>query len=100
MLIFFQGFGVSAGLIMAIGAQNSFVLSQGVRKQHVLLIPFICSVCDAILICTGAAGVGTFVASNPQISYYTAIGGSIFLFCYGIKSLNSAIRGSATAPFA
>lgn len=54
--------------------------------------------CDAILICAGAAGVGTFVASNPQISYYAAIGGSIFLFCYGIRSLHSAIRGSAESP--
>lgn len=95
MVPFIQGFGIGAGLIIAIGAQNSFVLSQAVRKQHLFLIPFICSVCDALLISLGASGVGTFVSSNPEIAYYAALGGSLFLFWYGWKALLSAFRSSS-----
>jgi len=95
MLTFFQGFGIGAGLIIAIGAQNSFVLSQAVRKQHIILIPLICTLCDVFLICAGVAGIGTYVASNPKISHYAAIGGAIFLFWYGLKSLRSALRKTA-----
>ncbi len=95
MIPFLQGFGIGAGLIIAIGAQNSFVLTQGVKKQHIFLIPFICSLCDALLILAGAAGVGTFVASKPQIAYYAGIGGALFLFWYGLKSLISAFNGTA-----
>jgi len=90
-----QGFGIGAGLIIAIGAQNSFVLSQGVRKQYIFVIPLICSLCDAVLICAGAAGVGTFVASRPHIAYYAGIGGALFLFWYGLKSLLAAFNGNA-----
>jgi L-lysine exporter family protein LysE/ArgO len=89
MLPFFQGFGIGAGLIIAIGAQNSFVLTQGVRKQHIYLIPLICSICDIILIIAGAAGIGSIVASYPKVSYYAGIAGAFFLFWYGLKSLMS-----------
>ncbi len=95
MVPFIQGFGLGAGLIIAIGAQNSFVLSQGVRKQHTFIIPLICSLCDALLICAGAAGVGTFVSSHPHIAHYAAIGGALFLFWYGLKSLISAFNGDS-----
>lgn len=95
MIQFMQGFGIGAGLIIAIGAQNSFVLSQGVRKQYIFVIPLICSLCDAVLICAGAAGVGTFVASRPHIAYYAGIGGALFLFWYGLKSLLAAFNGNA-----
>lgn len=90
MIPFFQGFGIGAGLIIAIGAQNSFVLAQGVRKQYIYLIPLICTLCDAVLICAGTAGVGTYVAANPEIRYYSALAGALFLFWYGLKSLYSA----------
>ena len=95
MIPFFQGFGISAGLIIAIGAQNSFVLSQAVRRQHIFLIPLICSVCDAMLIGLGAAGLGSFVASHPRIGKAAAISGAVFLFCYGLKSLLSALKNSS-----
>lgn len=96
MIPFFQGFGIGGGLIIAIGAQNSFVLSQGVRRQHFLLIPFICSICDIALICAGAAGIGSYVAAHPQVSHYAALGGTVFLFWYGLRSLHSALRNTAS----
>jgi len=90
MIAFFQGFGIGGGLIAAIGAQNSFVLAQGVKKQYVFLVPLLCSIIDIVLIVSGTAGVGTFVSTHPKIAYYAAIGGALFLTGYGIKSLHSA----------
>lgn len=95
MVPFFQGFGIGAGLIIAIGAQNSFVLTQGVRRQYLFLIPLICALCDALLICAGAAGVGSFVAAHPQIGYYAGIGGAVFLFWYGLRALLKVFSDTA-----
>lgn len=95
MAVFLNGFGTGAGLIIAIGAQNAFVLSQGVRRQYVWVVVVICAACDALLIFAGAAGVGTLVVSNPAIKEVTAIGGALFLFFYGVQSLRSAITGGA-----
>lgn len=92
MLPFFQGFGIGAGLIIAIGAQNAFVLSQGVKKQCQWIVPLICSICDAVLILAGAAGVGSFIAANPEIAIFAGRGGAIFLFFYGARSLFSVFR--------
>lgn len=90
---FLKGFGTSAGLIIAIGAQNAFVLSHGVRRDHHLVIPLICSFFDALLITVGILGVGTAVASNPVLAKAAAWGGAAFLFWYGIGSFRSAIKG-------
>jgi len=90
---FLQGFGISAGLIAAIGAQNAFVLSQSVRRNHHMMIALICSLCDAILITVGIAGVGTLVASRPFLMQLAAWGGAAFLFWYGTGALRSALRG-------
>ena len=79
MIAFFQGFGIGGSLIAAIGAQNSFVLAQGVRKQYILLVPLLCSIIDILLIAAGTAGVGTFVSSHPEIAIYAAVGGALFL---------------------
>ena len=94
MFTFFQGFTIGGGLITAIGAQNSFVLSQGVKRQFVFVVPLICALCDIVLIFAGAAGVGTIIASRPQITLYAAAFGAMFLFCYGLRSLISAFRPS------
>lgn len=91
MIVFFQGFGIGGGLIAAIGAQNSFVLAQGVRKQYIFIVPLLCSIVDIALIATGTAGVGSFVSKHPQIAYYASIGGTLFLAGYGLKSLYSAL---------
>ncbi|MCP4120109.1 MAG: amino acid transporter [Desulfobacteraceae bacterium] len=91
-MAFVKGFGVGAGLIVAIGAQNAFVLSQGIRRNHVIVIPLICSVCDAILITCGICGVGSLVASTPGLAKITAWGGALFLFWYGLNALRSAMK--------
>jgi len=95
LLTFFKGFGTGAGLIIAIGAQNAFVLSQGVKKNHFILIPLICAVCDALLIILGVTGMGALIASNKTLSLVAGIGGAIFLFLYGIGSFRSAFRGGS-----
>jgi L-lysine exporter family protein LysE/ArgO len=93
LLTFLKGMGTGGGLIIAIGAQNAFVLSQGVRKNHYILIPLICAVCDAILVAVGVAGFGSFIASSKVLSQVASIGGAVFLFCYGIRSFRSALKG-------
>ena len=95
MLTFVQGFGTGAGLIIAIGAQNAFVLSQGVRKNYNWLVAAICSICDALLILLGAAGVGSLVANNPSLRIIAGWGGALFLFYYGCRALRSAINPGA-----
>jgi L-lysine exporter family protein LysE/ArgO len=95
VLPFYQGLGIGAGLIIAIGAQNAFVLSQGVKRQYQWSIALICSACDAVLILAGVAGVGAFIASHPQVALYTGRCGAAFLFCYGLRALIAAFRNNA-----
>lgn len=90
---FLQGAGVGAGLIVAIGAQNTFVLSQGVRRNYPLLIALICWWCDCVLILAGMAGLGSAVSTHPQWMRLAAWGGAAFLLVYGLRSLRSAIIG-------
>ncbi|MBC2706029.1 LysE/ArgO family amino acid transporter [Desulfobacula sp.] len=93
LLTFLKGFGAGSGLIIAIGAQNAFVLSHGVRKNHYIIIPLICAVCDTLLIILGITGMGTLIASSKSLSLIAGIGGAGFLFIYGIGSFRSAIKG-------
>ncbi len=95
LLTFLKGFGTGSGLIIAIGAQNAFVLSQGVRKNHYIIIPLICAVCDALLIILGVTGMGTLIASSQTLSLIAGIGGAGFLFIYGIGSFRSAVKGGS-----
>ena len=92
---FIQGFGAGGGLIVAIGAQNAFVLSQGVRGNHHVTIAFICILCDAIFITAGVAGIGGSVSANPILAQWVAWGGAGFLFVYGCGSLRSAVKGGS-----
>ena len=87
---FFQGFGTGGGLIVAIGAQNAFVLSQGIRKNYPLVIAAICIFFDALFITLGVTGIGTAVASSPVLSRIAAWGGAAFLFLYGFGAFRSA----------
>ena len=92
---YIQGMGTGAGLIVAIGAQNSFVLSQGVRKNFHWVVALICALCDIVLIFAGAAGLGTVIAENTQLAWYTGWLGVLFLFGYGLRALRSAMVGGA-----
>ena len=89
------GFGTGLSLIVAIGAQNAFVLRQGIRRDTVLAVVAICAVSDAILISFGVGGVGAVVTAWPAA--LTAIGlvGGGFLLCYGILAARRALRTSS-----
>jgi L-lysine exporter family protein LysE/ArgO len=87
-----KGFGLGAGLIIAIGAQNAYVLRQGIRREHVLLIATICFLCDATLISIGAAGFGYLVSSVPSLERSAAWGGAAFLAAYGLRAFYSAYK--------
>jgi L-lysine exporter family protein LysE/ArgO len=91
---FFAGFSLSLSLILAIGSQNAFVLKQGIKKQHVLLVCTLCALSDAILISLGIAGFGVVVNEYPLIETYARYGGAAFLLVYSILSFKSAFSES------
>jgi L-lysine exporter family protein LysE/ArgO len=86
------GFALGASFIVAIGAQNAFVLKQGLQRSHVLAVVTVCTGVDWTLITLGALGVGTFIARYPVITLVTSIGGAIFLFVYGVLSFRAALH--------
>ncbi len=94
MSSFLAGFSLGLSLILAIGAQNAFVLKHGLKKQHVFLVSFICALSDALLITLGVSGFGLIIEAYPSIEMLARYGGAVFLTIYGIKSFNSAIRHS------
>ncbi len=67
LLPMFQGFVVGASLIMPIGAQNAYVLSRGIRRQHHLLVAGLCLFCDLVLIVIGVFGGGRWLGSVPLL---------------------------------
>ncbi len=89
------GFALGFSLILAIGAQNAFVLRQGLRQQNVLPVCLTCAVSDAILIAAGVAGFGTLAQAAPWFETLMRYGGALFLTWYGLRSLNSAWKGGA-----
>ncbi|HNX70336.1 LysE/ArgO family amino acid transporter [Rivihabitans pingtungensis] len=97
--VFFQGLAVSAGLIVAIGAQNAFVLAQGVRGAHRLQIALACASSDALLIALGVGGAGALIASQPALLALARWGGAAFLLVYAAMALRRAWHGeSMTLP--
>lgn len=92
-----SGFLLSTALIMAIGAQNLFVLRQGLRREHVGAIVLFCGAADALLIMAGVAGVGAFLAAVPQLTTLLALAGSAFLAWYGIRALRRIAAAEAMA---
>lgn len=91
----FKGFLMGAGLIMAIGAQNAFVLKQGLKKNHLFLTAITCAISDSILIVLGVTGIGFVQDGSALIENILRWGGALFLFGYGIKSFISALRPNA-----
>ncbi|THB64725.1 MAG: amino acid transporter [Desulfovibrio sp.] len=92
---YLQGMGIGAGQIIAIGAQNAFVLSQSIRRNHHLTVCLVCTLCDAALITLGVLGAGSLVASNPALLRPAALAGALFLAWYGLTALRSAVQGGA-----
>ena len=82
-------------VIVAIGSQNAFVLSQGVRRNHHCIIALICIICDAVFISAGVTGFGRAVSTSSTLSQWVAWGGAGFLLFYGFGSLRSAIGGGS-----
>jgi L-lysine exporter family protein LysE/ArgO len=91
--IFFQGFLLQASLILALGAQNIFVLDSGLRKQRHLLVAFVSSVCDTLLVLVGVLGVATVFVQLPILKMTLGIIGVGFLFFYGFMKLKEAKKG-------
>lgn len=91
---FLHGFVVCFGMIVSIGAQNAFLLKQGILKQHVFWIAFICFLCDVVLMTLGVLGLGSIIAQSPISSLILAIIGAVFLFTYGSRSFITAYRGT------
>lgn len=92
---FTTGFGVSLSLILAIGAQNAFVLRQGIRNEHVLPVVLACALSDAILISFGVGGFREILAGAPWIDPLLRYGGAAFLAWYGACNLRSAFRATS-----
>jgi L-lysine exporter family protein LysE/ArgO len=86
------GFSLGFSLILAIGAQNAFVLKQGLKGEHVFLVCLICAASDAILILVGVSGFHVLVASFPSLVTIARFGGAAFLLVYGLLSFYNAIR--------
>ena len=78
----FFGFTTGLSLIIAIGAQNAFVLREGTRKEHVFITALVCSLSDAVLIAAGASGMGALVERAPLLLMIARIGGFVFLASY------------------
>jgi len=87
-----SGFVLGAGLIVAIGAQNAFVLRQGIRREQVLAVVAVCVACDWTLITAGALGFGSVIAHFPVVTAIAAWGGAAFLGVHGVLALRSALR--------
>jgi L-lysine exporter family protein LysE/ArgO len=97
---FLSGFALSAALIVAIGAQNLFVLRQGLRAEHVGPIVLFFGLSDALLIAAGVSGVGAFLAAAPQLTTALALGGAAFLGWYGFTALRRMASPSSLSAAA
>jgi L-lysine exporter family protein LysE/ArgO len=88
---FTTGFALSATLIIAIGAQNAFVLRQGIRREHVAPIVAFCAIADLLLIAVGVAGLAGILGDSPTLVALLTIAGSAFLVWYGIRAMRRAL---------
>jgi len=86
------GFATGGSLIVAIGAQNTFVLRQGLRQEHVLPIVALCATADAALIVAGVAGLGEFIRAAPAALVGLRFAGAAFLGVYGAMALRRALE--------
>ena len=94
MLAITTGFASGLALIIAIGAQNAFVLRQGLRRQNIFAVVLFCAVADAILIGAGILGLGAVIESVPWLLVVLRFGGAAYLVWFGISSIRRAISPS------
>ncbi|MFM2596321.1 LysE/ArgO family amino acid transporter [Vibrio harveyi] len=92
--VLLQGFGLGATMIIPIGAQNAYVLNQGIKRQHHLTTATICSILDMIFISLGIFGGGAILSQNEILLTSVTLGGIAFLSVYGLLSLKSAFKPS------
>ncbi len=90
-----EGFAISLGLIVAIGAQNAFVLRQGLIRSHIFVVCCICAISDATLIAAGVLGVGAWLAEYEQGAFWISMAAIVFLVFYGILRVRSALDPEA-----
>jgi len=95
MLAIIPGFLTGLSLIIAIGAQNAFVIRQGLTKKYVLLTVLICAFSDALLIALGASGLGALIKSNKNILEVVRWFGVVYLLWFAIKSARSVFRNAS-----
>jgi L-lysine exporter family protein LysE/ArgO len=86
------GLGLGLSLIVAIGAQNAFVLRQGLRLEHVGTVVAVCAASDAVLICAGVLGAGALLLAHPDLLTAVCFGGAAFLLTYGAMAARRALR--------
>lgn len=92
--VFLQGLALSLGLIVAIGAQNAFVLRQGLRREHVGSVVLFCVMADALLILAGVLGMAQALGERPSLARFLALAGAAFLLLYGVQALRRARHSS------
>jgi L-lysine exporter family protein LysE/ArgO len=90
-----SGFLVGLSLILAIGAQNAFVLRQGLRREHVGAVVLACGLSDAVLMTAGVLGFGALSEAMPWLGNAMRLGGAAFLIVYGALRFRAALRGGA-----
>jgi L-lysine exporter family protein LysE/ArgO len=96
--VFAQGLSLSFGLIVAIGAQNAFVLRQGLRREHVGSVVLFCALADGVLIAAGVLGMAQALGERPALARALALVGAAFLATYGWRALQRARQPQALAP--
>ncbi|MFM7531432.1 MAG: LysE/ArgO family amino acid transporter [Rubrivivax sp.] len=87
-----QGFALGLSLIVAIGAQNAFVLRQGLRREHVGAVVALCAAADAALIAAGVLGMAQALGRSPDLARVLALAGAAFLAVYGWRALRRAVQ--------
>ena len=92
------GFTAGLALIVAIGAQNAFVLRQGLAREHVGLVVAVCAVSDALLIVAGVTGIGAIVRDSPALLRGLVVVGALYLAGFGVRSLLRARRPGVLVP--
>lgn len=98
MLALITGFTTSLSLIVAIGAQNAFVIRQGLLRSHVLLVVAFCAISDALLIIAGVGGLGALIQSMPALMEFIRWFGVLYLLQFSIRTFKKALQKNFLSP--